>query len=123
MKTLGEYINELKETCRNELLNMYKEKLSEEISIPDKIVDELITILKAVSNPIRLRIIYLLNQIEMPVCLITSILGIDQTLASHHLSILKDAGIVGVKTVGKFRIYYLKRKDVLDILEKLLSNR
>ena len=121
MKTLEEYINELKKSCRDELLNMYKEKLSKEISIPDKIVNELVTILKAMSNPIRLRIIYLLNQIEMPVCLITSILGIDQTLASHHLSILKDSGIVGVKSVGKFRIYYLKKRNILDILEKAVT--
>ncbi len=121
MKTLEEYINELKKSCRDELLNMYKEKLSKEISIPDKIVDELVTILKAMSNPIRLRIIYLLNQIEMPVCLITSILGIDQTLASHHLSILKDSGIVGAKSVGKFRIYYLKKRNILDILEKAVT--
>ena len=120
MKTLREYINELKKTCKDELLNMYKEKLSKEINIPDKVIDELITILKAMSNPIRLKIIYLLNQTEMPVCLITSILGIDQTLASHHLSILKDAGIVGVKTAGKFRIYHLKKKGILDTLEKLL---
>ncbi len=66
------------------MLNMYKEKLSMEISVPDKVVDELISILKAVSNPIRLRIIYLLNQIEILVCLIKSVLEIDQTLAYNH---------------------------------------
>ncbi|WP_169696944.1 ArsR family transcriptional regulator [Staphylothermus marinus] len=62
----------------------------------------------------------MLSQIELPVCIISSILGLEQSLVSHHLAVLRRANIVGTKNVGKYRFYYLKTNSLLEsILNKL----
>ena len=55
---------------------------------------ELILVLKAAADPTRIRIVKMLERKSMCVCELTAVLGIQQSSVSHHLRILKDAGLV-----------------------------
>ena len=74
---------------------------------------------KALSNTTKLDIILLLAATEMPVCLISYILGKDQSLISHHLSDLKTAGLVKETVRGKYRVYHLQKEALLNLFERI----
>ncbi len=74
---------------------------------------------KALSNTTKLDIILLLAATDMPVCLISYILGKDQSLISHHLSDLKAAGLVKETVKGKFRVYRIQKDSLLNIFDTL----
>lgn len=61
---------------------------------------------KAVGDPARQKILMLLNEKgEMPVKDLVEKLGLAQSTVSHHLGILKDAGIVRTREEGT-QTYY-----------------
>src|SRR5579871_5213476 len=68
--------------------------------------------LKALSEPLRLRIVDLLRHGEMAVGDIAELLETELVTVSHHLKILKHAGLVEVRREGRFMIYSL-RNDLL----------
>jgi DNA-binding transcriptional ArsR family regulator len=70
--------------------------------------------LKALSEPIRLRIIDLLRGGERTVGDIAEFLETELVTVSHHLKILKQAGLVEVKRDGRFMVYSLRA----DLLQK-----
>lgn len=50
--------------------------------------------LQALADPVRLRIVGLLRQRERCVCHLTEELGLSQGTISHHMGLLKRAGLV-----------------------------
>ena len=74
--------------------------------------------LKALSEPIRLRIIDILRHGEMTVGDIAEFLETEMVTVSHHLKILKHAGLVEVKRDGRFMVYSLRH----DLLQKASGN-
>jgi ArsR family transcriptional regulator, lead/cadmium/zinc/bismuth-responsive transcriptional repressor len=77
--------------------------------------------MKAVSDPARIRIIYALRDGELCVCEIMAQLGMPQTMVSHHCKILKIAGIVSDRRLGKWVYYFLADRRVLGMLETLYN--
>jgi DNA-binding transcriptional ArsR family regulator len=69
--------------------------------------------LKALSEPIRLRIVDLLRQSPLAVSDIAGLLDVEMVTVSHHLGILKHADIVEAEREGRFMIYRL-RDDLLQ---------
>ncbi len=69
--------------------------------------------LKALSEPIRLRIVDVLRHGEMTVGDISEFLETELVTVSHHLKILRHAGLIEVERDGRFMIYRL-RKDLLQ---------
>jgi ArsR family transcriptional regulator len=62
----------------------------------------------AFANPTRLRILGLLDaEKEICVCDLCEVLGLLQPKVSRHLAILRDAGLVEVRTDGKWKFYSL----------------
>jgi DNA-binding transcriptional ArsR family regulator len=51
-------------------------------------------LLKALADPTRLRIVGLLAQRELCVCDIEALLGVSQSMTSHHLGVLRRAGLL-----------------------------
>lgn len=78
---------------------------------------------KALSDPTRLKIIYLLSHGELCVCEIMAALGKSQPTASHHLNILKNAGFLKWRKDGVWTYYKLSNPKILDNLKELLKNR
>jgi DNA-binding transcriptional ArsR family regulator len=69
--------------------------------------------LRAISHPMRIAIIDLLSKgNQMSVTDIYKSLDIEQATASHHLSILKNKGVLDSKRDGK-KIYYALRSSIL----------
>jgi len=70
-------------------------------------MDEVLKVLKALSDRNRMRIVKMLQQRSCCVCELTSVLGIATSTVSSHLSILKDAGIIVDIKDGKWVDYSL----------------
>ncbi len=56
--------------------------------------DDLLAVLQALADPSRLRIVRLLREREQCVCHLTELLDVKQSTISHHMSVLKRAGLV-----------------------------
>jgi ArsR family transcriptional regulator len=72
-------------------------------------VGPLSRVMKALSDPARLRIVALLTHGELCVCHIESALGLTQSNTSRHLSVLRSAGIVEPRREGGWVFYRLAR--------------
>ena len=66
-----------------------------------------IKVMKALSDPNRVKIVKLLQHKTMCVCELRGVLGISQPTVSKHLKILEEAGIVGFEKDGLWVNYYL----------------
>jgi len=68
---------------------------------------EFIRVMKALSDPNRVKIIKMLEKKEMCVCELTAALGIAQPTVSKHLKQLEDAELVGFRKDGSWVNYSL----------------
>ncbi|BCO08288.1 hypothetical protein GF1_06640 [Desulfolithobacter dissulfuricans] len=66
-----------------------------------------IRVMKALSDPNRVRVLKILQQGELCVCEIQQVLGLAQSTVSKHLKILEDAGMVDRTRQGAWIIYSL----------------
>lgn len=69
-------------------------------------------VFKALSEELRLKMVYLLLTREMCECEITVALGLTQPTASHHLSILERAGLITKRKSGKWAFYKTSEASV-----------
>jgi ArsR family transcriptional regulator len=69
-------------------------------------------LLKALADPTRLRILNLLSRHEGEVCVfeIVESFTLEQPTISHHLRILRDAGLVDCRKKGLWAYYYVRRE-------------
>ena len=82
-------------------------------------LDTLTARFKALSDPIRLRILDRLRGGERCVCELTDVLDAGQSLLSFHLRVLKDAGLVTDRREGRWMHYALSPEVVAEIGEFL----
>jgi ArsR family transcriptional regulator len=78
----------------------------------------LATTMKALSDETRLRILALLAGGESCVCDIVEVIGVPQNLVSHHLSVLRRAGLVRDRrdrTDGRWVYYAIEPREVARI--------
>ncbi len=71
-------------------------------------MEQYVELFKALSDETRLRLVVLLYRRELCVCQIEAALGISQTKASRHLSILRHAGLLKSRREGLWVYYTLK---------------
>lgn len=64
-------------------------------------------VLKALSDPKRLRIVDMLSCGELCACKILEEFHITQPTLSHDMKVLMDAGVVNARPEGKWTYYYL----------------
>ncbi|HEX4902595.1 MAG TPA: metalloregulator ArsR/SmtB family transcription factor [Acidimicrobiales bacterium] len=77
-------------------------------------------LLKALAEPNRWRIVELLSCEELCVCHLAEDLDLAQPLVSHHLKVLREAGLVESEKHRQWT-YYRLRREVLDQLASRLS--
>jgi ArsR family transcriptional regulator, arsenate/arsenite/antimonite-responsive transcriptional repressor len=104
-ETASKYSNELKEVA-NEKLSLENSKAKSKV-------------FKALSDPIRLRILGLLSSREMCVCEVMIALELTQPTASHHLRILENVGLVKDRKEGKWVFYSIGKPDFFEGMRKL----
>jgi len=84
--------------------------------------ERLAVVAKALSEPLRVRIVDLLRRSDEPVCQceLIALYGIKQSLLSHHMRKLVDGGLVAVERRHKWA-YYSVSPDALKELSAWLS--
>jgi len=85
-----------------------------------KKIDESTDLLKAISEPNRLRILCVLSKKKICVCDLAEELNIPQNLISFHLKTLYDVGILKKERDGN-TIYYVIKKDWEKRIEKIFE--
>ena len=77
---------------------------------------DIVKILKALADTTRLRIMLLLARRELCVCELMYVLDMEQSRVSHHMRILRDAGIAEDVREGRWIIYKVPAagRGVLD---------
>lgn len=86
-------------------MNMPSYSCCEPTESASKRVATLASFLKLVSEESRLRLLCILQKGEHCVCELVDHVSLSQSLISHHLKILKEAGVVRDKKRG-LRVYY-----------------
>ena len=80
--------------------------------------------LKAMSHPMRIAILELLEEKPMNVTEIYKTLELAQADASHHIAILKNIGLISKTHAGKSNLYSIKRNalnGILDLVDMCLE--
>jgi len=86
--------------------------------IQDDFLSAQVRLFAAISDPVRLRILRLLQQKgALHVTKIYETLSKPQNLVSHHLSCLKTCGLVRVEKKGRLAIYQLAEAEIPQILD------
>ena len=81
-----------------------------------------IKVMKALSDPNRIKIIKLLQQKKMCVCEIQEALRITQPSVSKHLKILEEAEVVDYSKDGLWVDYYLTNGDNSPYVATMMGN-
>jgi ArsR family transcriptional regulator len=77
---------------------------------------------KALGDPIRLQLVDVLRKHAGKVCVceLVPLFDLSQPTVSHHLKVLREAGIVGSERVGLWAYYYVNF-EALETLSAWLS--
>jgi len=81
-----------------------------------------IKIMKALSDPNRIKIVKMLQHRTLCVCEIQNALGVSQPNASNHLKVLEDAGLVESHKDGLWVNYHLADGKASPYVASLLGN-
>jgi DNA-binding transcriptional ArsR family regulator len=95
---------------------------TEKIPHPSTSALDLPTILRTVSDPVRLEIVRLLSDDKPRVCNeIQSRLGLPASTGSYHLRLLREAGVTRSRAQGTLREISLRRDDLDERFPGLLD--
>ena len=72
---------------------------------------------KALGDPIRLQLVDVLRKHAGKVCVceLVPLFDLSQPTVSHHLKVLRDAGIVGSERRGLWAYYYVNTDSVEEL--------
>ena len=79
-----------------------------------KELEKTIYFLKIINESNRLKILCILKKESLCVCDILKLLDIPQNLASHHLKMLKEFGLIDSKKEGRKIFYSSSKKELLQ---------
>jgi ArsR family transcriptional regulator len=77
----------------------------------------LAAVAKALADPIRVQLVDVLRRHAGKVCVceLTPLFEISQPTVSHHLKVLRDAGLVGVERKGLWAYYYVNPEATKEL--------
>lgn len=85
-------------------------------------VDDASRIFKALADPTRIKILYLLSQEECSVTHIKEVLNMTQSAVSHQLSLLRNLRLVKYRRDGNTFYYTYDDEHVITILNQVISH-
>ncbi len=90
--------------------------------LDDDVAEDLVQCFKLFADETRLRILhYLMQQKEMHVRALCTLLEQSQPAVSHHLALLRVAGFIDSRRDGKHNYYHLAPKRFHELLRKLFN--
>ncbi|MCU1451403.1 MAG: ArsR family transcriptional regulator [Acidimicrobiales bacterium] len=72
----------------------------------------LVDVLHALSDPVRLQLVEILDETEGALACVDIPLPVGKSTASHHLRVLREAGVARCRMDGTRRYYSLRREDL-----------
>jgi ArsR family transcriptional regulator, arsenate/arsenite/antimonite-responsive transcriptional repressor len=101
------------------------EPCCEPVAYPDIERDQaerMATVAKALGDPIRMQLVDVLRKHAGKVCVceLVPLFDLSQPTVSHHLKVLREAGIVGSERRGLWAYYYVN-PETLEELSQWLS--
>ncbi len=102
---------------------MSMQRCCPETAVYDRDLSDEATLFKALADPVRVSIMATLARAEHEICVcdFTSGVELNQSTVSHHLKILKDAGLVTSVRRGTWG-YYSLAPDARDRLDAALAS-
>jgi ArsR family transcriptional regulator len=92
--------------------------------LPAGTAQDLATVFKLLADETRLRIVYfLLQKEEINVRTFCELLGQSQPAVSHHLAMLKEAGLLDARRDGKHNFYRLVFKRIQSFVDLLFGGQ
>jgi DNA-binding transcriptional ArsR family regulator len=79
------------------------------------VIEQLAETFKALGDPTRVRLLYLLSQKELCVHDLAQLLEVTQPAVSHHLRLLRMLGLVRARRVGRSSYYTLDDDHVVQL--------
>jgi ArsR family transcriptional regulator len=93
------------------------------LTITDSTIGGLTEVFKLLADKSRLKILLALaHEGEMHVSALCAMLGQSQPAVSHHLTLLRMAGLVGYRRDGKHNYYRVDSALVRDLLEQFFTD-
>jgi ArsR family transcriptional regulator len=79
--------------------------------------ERLAVVAKALADPIRIRIVDVLRRHpgKACVCELIPLFDVSQPTVSHHLKVLREAGVVGVERRGLWAYYYVIPESIEEL--------
>jgi ArsR family transcriptional regulator len=101
-------------TCCNPITS---ERLTDEAA--QKLTDDL----SILAHPIRLQILNILARTEGDVCVcdLESALPVKQPTVSHHLRLLREAGLIDCERRGLWAYYFVRREAVAALRQRVVT--
>jgi ArsR family transcriptional regulator len=91
--------------------------------LPDQLEQDLVQTFKLLSDETRLRVLmYLMREGELHVTALCERLDQSQPAVSHHLALLRVAGLIEARRDGKHNFYSVRREHFHRIMGELFSN-
>jgi len=91
--------------------------------LPDELEKELVQVFKLLSDETRLRILlYLMREGELHVTALCDRLKQSQPAVSHHLALLRVAGVIEARRDGKHNYYSVRKEHFHTIMGQLFSS-
>lgn len=79
-------------------------------------------IFKSLSNPVRMKLLYVLEDGKQNVSTIAEQLDLEQSVVSHQLATLRNNRLVASERIGKQVFYELDDRHVLSILDSVMEH-
>jgi ArsR family transcriptional regulator len=115
------------ESEKKEMISTIEAPYSERTSAPfpelsEQLEKDLVQVFKLLADETRLKILmYLLREGEMHVSALCDKLGQSQPAVSHHLALLRVAGIIEPRRDGKHNFYSVREKHFHQIVGELFT--
>lgn len=91
--------------------------------LSDQLEKDLVQVFKLLSDETRLRVLmYLMREGELHVTALCERLGQSQPAVSHHLALLRVAGLIEARRDGKHNFYSIRTKHFHRIMAELFSS-
>ena len=91
-------------------------------SVPPRSAQQLADDLALLAHPVRLQLMNVIARAAGKVCVcdLESAVPVKQPTVSHHLKILREAGLVDSEKLGVWAYYYVQRKN-FDALRRRIA--
>jgi ArsR family transcriptional regulator, zinc-responsive transcriptional repressor len=90
--------------------------------LADETVEHVSLIFKALADPTRMKLLYLLSQEECSVNHMAEVLELSQSAVSHQLSLLRNLRLVKYRREGKTLFYSCDDEHVISLLKQAIDH-